>query len=116
MHELLSYLNERDVATLLVAAQHGLIGSHISAPVDVSYLADCVVTLRYFEAAGTVRKAVSVMKKRTGSHETTIREFGIENNRLWVGEPLTGFHGVLTGVPTYYGQSGPLMPHERPRS
>jgi len=116
MHELLSYLNERDVATLLVAAQHGLIGSHISAPVDVSYLADCVVTLRYFEAAGTVRKAVSVMKKRTGSHETTIREFGIENNRLWVGEPLTGFHGVLTGVPTNYGQSGPLMPHERPRS
>lgn len=115
MHELLSYLNERGVATLLVTAQHGIIGTHMTVPVDVSYLADCVVLLRYFEAAGAVHKAVSVMKKRTGAHETAIREFAIENNRLTVGEPLTSFHGVLTGVPTYRGDSGPLMQDDRPR-
>src|ERR1051326_8881385 len=86
MHELLAYLNERGVASLLVSAQHGMIGSHMTAPVDVSYLADCVIMLRYFEASGAVRKAVSVMKKRPGSHETVIREFGIENNRVRVGE------------------------------
>ena len=109
MHELVAFLNERNVATLLVAAQHGIIGAHIGTPLDVSYLADSVILLRYFEAAGSVRKAVSVMKKRTGSHETTIREFGIEDNRVRVGAPLTEFHGVLTGVPTYRGGAGPLM-------
>jgi circadian clock protein KaiC len=109
MHELLSYLNERGVATLVTAAQHGMIGSNMTVPVDVSYLADCVVMLRYFEASGTVRKALSVMKKRTGVHETAIREFGIEKNRVRVGEPLSDFHGVLTGVPSYRGDSAPLM-------
>jgi len=109
MHELLSYLNQRGVATLLIAAQHGIIGTRMTAPVDVSYLADCVVMLRYFEASGAVRKALSVMKKRTGSHETAIREFGIENNRVRVGEPLVNFHGVLTGVPSYRGERGPLL-------
>jgi circadian clock protein KaiC len=115
MHELVSYLNERGVATILIAAQHGLIGSNMTAPIDVSYLADCVVMLRYFEAGGAVRKAVSVMKKRTGEHETLIREFGIEQNRVRVGEPLTRFHGVLTGVPAYRGESGPLMHNDPPR-
>jgi circadian clock protein KaiC len=110
MHELLAFLNERGVATLLVAAQHGIIGAHMATPVDVSYLADSVIMLRYFEAAGKVRKAVSVMKKRTGPHETAIREFAIEANRLRVGAPLTEFQGVLTGVPTYRGGSDPLIP------
>lgn len=109
MYELISYLNERGVATLLVAAQHGIIGSNMSAPIDVSYLADCVIMLRYFEANGAVRKAVSVMKKRTGEHEASIREFGIEQNRVRVGAPLTQFQGVLTGVPTYLGGRGPLL-------
>jgi len=109
MHELLAFLNERGVATLLVVAQHGIIGAHMVAPIDVSYLADCVIMLRYFEAGGAVRKAVSVMKKRTGSHETAIREFGIENSRVRVGAPLAEFQGVLTGVPTYRGGTGPLM-------
>jgi len=109
MHELLAFLSERGVATLLVAAQHGIIGTHMAVPLDVSYLADCVIMLRFFEAAGMVRRAVSVMKKRTGSHETTIREFGIEANRLRVGAPLTQFQGVLTGVPTYRGGPDPLL-------
>jgi circadian clock protein KaiC len=115
MHELLAFLNERDVATLLVAAQHGIIVTHMAAPLDVSYLADCVIMLRYFEAEGAVRKAVSVMKKRTGSHETSIREFGIEGQRLRVGAPLREFHGVLTGVPQYRGATEPLMPNVRKR-
>jgi circadian clock protein KaiC len=110
MHELLAFLNERGVATLLVAAQHGIIGTQMVAPIDVSYLADCVIMMRYFEAAGMVRKAVSVMKKRTGSHETAIREFGIEASRVRVGAPLAEFHGVLTGVPTYRGGLDPLLP------
>ncbi len=110
MHELLAFLNERSVATLLVAAQHGIIGTHMAAPIDVSYLADTVIMLRYFEAGGSVRKAVSVMKKRTGRHETAIREFSIEENRLRVGEPLTAFQGVLTGVPTDRGGSDRLNP------
>jgi circadian clock protein KaiC len=109
MHELISYLNERNVATLLVMAQHGLIGSNMQSPIDVSYLADCVVMLRFFEAQGAVRKALSVMKKRTGRHETAIREFGVENSRLRVGSPLSNFHGVLTGVPTYLGGTDPLL-------
>ena len=114
MHELLSYLNERGVATLLIAAQHGMIGSHMAVPVDVSYLADCVIMLRYFEAHGSVRKALSVMKKRTGQHETSIREFSVQNSRVRVGAPLTEFQGVLTGVPTYRGGSAPLLRNEPP--
>ena len=113
MHELLAFLNQRNVATLLIAAQHGIIGAQMATPIDVSYLADSVVMLRYFEAAGTVRKAVSVMKKRTGHHESAIREFGVESNRLSVGPPLTDFQGILTGVPTYRGGTEPLMPDDR---
>lgn len=114
LYELLSYLNERDVLTLLVAAQHGIIGSSMSAPVDVSYLADSVILMRFFEAHGSVRKALSVMKKRTGRHERSIREFGIEDGHIRVGDPLIDFQGILTGVPTYVGGSAPLLRNESP--
>ena len=108
MHELIAYLNERGVATLLVAAQHGIIGSNMPVPLDVSYLADTVVLIRFFEAAGEVRKAISVVKKRTGAHETAIRELVIGPDRLRVGEPLKAFHGIMTGIPEYRG-TGPLL-------
>ena len=109
MHELLAYLNERGVTTLLVAAQHGIMGMTMATPVDVSYLADSVVLFRFFEAAGRVRKAISVVKKRTGGHETTIREFLISADGVAVGPPLAEFHGIMTGVPTYEGGPGPLL-------
>jgi circadian clock protein KaiC len=109
MHELLAYLNERGVATLLIAAQHGMMGMQMMAPIDVSYLADCVILLRYFEAKGAVRKAISVVKKRTGTHEFTIREFAVGPDRLRVGEPLSDFQGVMTGVPQYVGSAEPLL-------
>jgi circadian clock protein KaiC len=112
MHELVAYLNDRNVATLLIAAQHGIMGMQMMAPVDVTYLADCVVLFRFFEAAGMVRKAISVMKKRTGTHETTIREYVIGPDRIRVGEPLTEFHGVMTGIPQYVGPSAPLLNKE----
>ena len=114
MHELLAYLNERGVATLLVAAQHGIMGSAMTAPVDLTYLADTVVLFRYFEAAGRIRKAVSVVKKRTGGHETTIREFDVGVDGIRVGEPLTAFHGVMTGVPQYRGDLVPLLQDRAP--
>jgi circadian clock protein KaiC len=108
MHELLQYLNRQGANTFMTVAQHGLVGD-MQAPVDVTYLADSVILLRYFEAMGKVRRAMSVIKKRTGSHETTIREFQIGNSGLTVGEPLEGFRGVLLGVPDYSGGQGPLM-------
>ena len=99
MHELLQYMNRQGTATFLTMAQHGLVGD-MKAPVDVTYLADTVILLRYFEAHGKVRRAVSCIKKRTGRHEATIREYHIGDGGLSVGEPLTGFQGVLRGVPT----------------
>jgi circadian clock protein KaiC len=106
MHELLTYLNQRGVVTLLVMAQHGFMGS-MASPVDVSYLADTVVLLRYFEAAGAIRRAISVIKKRTGRHEDTIREMRLSASRgVEVGAPLTGFRGVLTGVPILTDDAG----------
>ena len=110
LHELLQYLNRRGATTLLTVAQHGLMGD-MKQPVDVTYLADTVVMLRYFEAMGRVRRAISVIKKRTGSHEDTIRELKIGAGGLSVGEPLTDFQGVLRGVPSYVGQATPLMGH-----
>jgi len=98
MHELLQYLNRRGVSTFLTVAQHGLVGD-MKAPVDVTYLADTVILLRYFEALGRVRRAMSVIKKRTGPHEDTIREYRIDSNGICLGEPLMGFQGVLRGVP-----------------
>ena len=109
LHELLTYLSHHGTTTLLVGVQQGLIGSHMTSPVDASYLADTVLLLRYFEAGGRVRQAVSVLKKRSGAHERTIREMDVGRDGLRVGEPLHEFHGVLTGVPVYQGGQGPLM-------
>ena len=108
LHELLTYLGQHGVATLLVGAQHGLIGTQMTAPVDASYLADAVILLRYFEAAGEVRQAISVVKKRGGAHERTIREFRLDDGGIQVGEPLREFRGVLTGVPIVRGSGKPL--------
>ena len=108
MHELLQYLNRQGVNTYLTVAQHGLVGD-MKSPVDVTYLADTVVLLRYFEARGKVRRAVSVIKKRTGTHEDTIREYSISSKGLTLGAPLSAFQGVLRGVPQYTGSSLPGM-------
>jgi circadian clock protein KaiC len=102
MHELLQYLNRRGAATFLTVAQHGLVGD-MQSPVDVTYLADTVVLLRYFEALGRVLRAISVIKKRTGFHENTIREYRIGAGGITLGQPLNDFQGVLKGVPTYVG-------------
>jgi circadian clock protein KaiC len=101
LHELLTYLGQAGVATMLIGAHHGLIGSNMTAPVDASYLADSVILMRYFEAQGEVRQAISVLKKRGGMHERTIRELRMSSTGIAVGEPLREFRGVLTGVPSY---------------
>lgn len=103
LHELLSYLNNQGVASFLVVAQTGMIGSTMSSPVDASYLADSVVLLRYFEHQGSVRKAISVLKKRTGAHEDAIRELFFDSNGVHLGEPLLHLRGILTGVPREVG-------------
>jgi circadian clock protein KaiC len=108
IHELLQYLNRRGAATFMTVAQHGLVGD-MKAPVDVTYLADTVILLRYFEAFGRVRRAMSIIKKRTGPHESTIREYRIDGRGLTIGGPLAGFHGVLRGVPLYAGTGNPLL-------
>jgi len=109
MHELLSFLNEREVVTLIVLAQHGMVGASMPVPVDLSYLADAIVMLRFFEAQGQVRKAISVVKKRTGLHENSIRELKLGPGRVQVGAPLKEFQGILTGVPQYTGATKPLL-------
>jgi circadian clock protein KaiC len=109
MHELLTYLGQQGVATLLVVAQHGLVGQSMVSPVDVSYLADCVILMRYFELAGEIRKAVSVVKKRSGSHEKAIRPYAIGSDGLMVGPPLTEFHGILSGTPLLDTNMAALM-------
>jgi circadian clock protein KaiC len=108
LHELVSYLAERGVVSIIVAAQHGIIGQ-MQAPIDVSYLADTVVLTRFFEANGSVRKAVSVMKHRKGGHEQTIRELRIGEDGLRIGEALTNFQGVLTGTPVFLGNENSLL-------
>ena len=116
LHELLSVLGQRGVSTFLIMAQHGIIGPSMVSPIDVSYLADTVVMLRYFEADGAIRKAISVVKKRSGSHEETIREYRMgPPDGVSFGKPLTGFRGVLSGTPTYVGSSHALTSGE-PRS
>jgi circadian clock protein KaiC len=110
LHELFMFLRQKGVLAISVVAQHGLIGS-MQTPIDLSYLADNVILLRFFEAEGRVRQAISVLKKRSGMHERTIRELRLEPGRVSVGEPLTQFHGVLTGVPTYTGT--PTSPSQR---
>ncbi len=104
LHELLAYLSQKGVATLMTVAQHGFVGANIDTPVDVSYLADTVLLFRYFEAAGEVRQALSVIKKRSGEHERTIRELVMKSGTIGVGNILTEFDGVLTGAPTYRGE------------
>jgi circadian clock protein KaiC len=108
MHELLQFLNRQGATTFLTVAQHGLVGD-MKAPVDVTYLADTVVLLRYFEAMGRVRRAISVIKKRTSAHEDTIREYRIGGSGITLGEPLTNFQGVLRGVPEMVGVDEALM-------
>jgi circadian clock protein KaiC len=106
LHELLSYLGQCGVATILIGAHQGLIGGQMTTPIDASYLADAVVLMRYFETRGEVRQAISVMKKRGGRHERSIREFRLDDGRIEVGRALTDFRGILTGVPTYDPGSG----------
>ena len=108
MHELLSYLGQQGVLCILVLAQHGLIGP-MDTPLDISYLSDAVVMLRYFEFAGQVRRALSIVKKRSGRHEHTIREFQLTPNGIQLGPPLVNFTGVFSGTPRYTGDSGPLL-------
>jgi circadian clock protein KaiC len=101
LHEMLMYLGQKGVATLLIGAHQGMIGSQMRTPIDASYLADAVILMRYFEAQGEVRQAISVMKKRGGQHERSIREFRLAHGGLQVGKPLKEFRGILTGVPIY---------------
>jgi circadian clock protein KaiC len=109
MHELLTYLNCHGVLTMMTLAQHGLLGSAMSSPVDITYLADTVVVLRYFEAFGSVMQALAVIKKRTGGHERSIRQFYLTSKGIQIGEPLKDFDGVLTGVPTFRGDRDALI-------
>lgn len=108
MHELLSYLSQCGVLTILVLAQHGMVGP-METPLDISYLADCVLMLRYFEFDGSVRRALSVVKKRSGNHEHTIREFKLSSRGISVGPPLKGFSGIFSGTPVYQGEEAPLL-------
>jgi len=108
LHELLTYLNQLNVTTLLTNVQHGLFGPNAAPSADISYLADTIILLRYFEASGAVRRALSVMKKRTGHHELTIREYRFVPGGIEVGPALEEFQGVLTGTPQYFGKE-PLM-------
>jgi circadian clock protein KaiC len=103
LHELLAYLGNRGVLTLMILAQAGMLGSSLQSAVDVSYLADNILLLRYFEAQGTVRQAISTVKRRSGSHEHTIRELKLGPDRIHIGAPLKDFHGVLSGTPTFLG-------------
>jgi circadian clock protein KaiC len=108
VHELLQYLNRQGATTFMTVAQHGLVGD-MKAPVDVTYLADTVILLRYFEALGSVRRAMSIIKKRTGAHEPTIREYRIGIGGLTIGAPLVEFQGVLRGVPIYVGENNSML-------
>ncbi len=108
LHELLTYLGHKGIVTFLVVAQHGLIG-HMETPIDTTYLADTVILFRYFEAAGEVRQAISVVKKRSGKHERTIRELRLCDKGIVIGKPLRDFQGVLSGIPTFRGLNDVLM-------
>lgn len=115
MHEISTYLNQKGIVTLLLLANHGLVGQ-MNTQIDLTYLSDSVVLLRYFEAQGRIRRAVSIIKKRTGSHEDTIRQFTISSQGVDVGPALTDFSGVLTGVPTFHGNKNVLMETPTPRA
>jgi len=108
LHELLSYLSQQGVVTFLINPQHGLVGTMTSS-LDISFIADAVMLLRFFEAQGRLRKAISVLKNRAGRHEDAIRELRVDAHGVRVGEPLTAFHGVMTGTPQYVGEDRPLL-------
>jgi circadian clock protein KaiC len=112
MHELLSYLGQQGVLTILVLAQHGLVGP-MDTPLDISYLSDAVLMLRYFEFAGTVRRALSVVKKRSGNHEHSIREFRLSQQGISLGPPLKEFSGIFSGTPQYVGDKIPPLPGDQ---
>ena len=112
IHELLSFLANNGVTCVMTLVQHGIFGNPVGEAADVSYLADTVILMRYFEVAGSVRQAISVVKKRSGDHERTIRECRVQKGGLFVGEPLREFQGVLTGVPEYTGGAAPLLTEE----
>jgi circadian clock protein KaiC len=116
LHELFTYLNQRGVNTLVTVTQSGMVGAGMRSPIDTTYLADNVVLFRYFEARGQIRRAISVVKKRSGPHELTIREMRMSAKGIEIGEPLTEFQGVLSGTPTYVGATGDLMHEQRPRA
>ena len=111
LHELFAYLNQQGVVTIIVVAQHGLLLANASE-LDVSYLADTVLLLRYFEVQAQIRQAISVFKKRVGPHERMLRELLITNEGVKIGEPLLNFRGILTGVPQYEGETRPLQSGE----
>jgi circadian clock protein KaiC len=112
LHELLTSLGHRNVVTILTLAQHGLLGERVESPADLSYLADTVVLVRYFEAFGAIRRAISVVKKRTGRHEPYVREMKIAEHGVQIGEPLRQFSGVLSGRPEFSGDLGQLSVDE----
>lgn len=116
VHELLSFLSNNAVTCIMTLVQHGIFGNPVDEAAEVSYLADTVILMRYFEVRGSVRQAISVVKRRSGNHERTIRECKVAKGGLAVGKPLAEFHGVLTGVPSYTGQAEPLMDETEPRS
>jgi circadian clock protein KaiC len=109
MHEMLSYLSAKGVVSILVMAQHGLVGAAMQSPVDISYLADTLILLRFFEFDGSIKRAISVLKHRKGAHEDTIREFRLSAEGICIGSPLRNFRGVLTGVPEYSGDGASLF-------
>src|SRR5690348_12244129 len=109
LHELLTYLGQKGVGTLMTIAQHGMLGAAMQTPIDASFLADTVILLRFFEAYGVVRQAISVVKKRRGAHERTLRELKIGPTGMQVGDVLQDFEGVLTGVPRYGGKNARLL-------
>jgi circadian clock protein KaiC len=109
MHELLTYLGQKGIVTILTIAQHGMLGALMQTPVDVSFLADTVILLRFFEAGGEVRQAISVVKKRRGSHERTLREMQMGPTGIRIGRVLREFEGILTGVPRYRGKDARLL-------
>jgi len=110
LHELLTYLGQQGVITFLIVAQHGMVSRDMNSPVDASYLADAVLLLRYFEVAGELRQALSVVKKRGGYHERTIRELRLTSQGIQIGEPLRNLHGVFTGVPQVVAPPEPPAP------
>ena len=110
LHETLTYLGQRGVTTLLILGQQGIVGTDVRMPIDVSYLSDTIILLRFFESGGAIRKAISVVKQRTGNPETTIREFSLDNRGFRLGAPLSEFQGILTGTPHFTGTPQKLIP------